>query len=225
MMKSNYAPMRSNSIPLKFQSAKDRRKRVIKNTLKRLRFFQRRRYRKNLILLHDVLESTRFAKRFWITNGLLLGWARNRRIIPWDFDDADFGYFPEDRDKFIEVQANLTDAGFELKTINHKPHDIVHRYVFVKDNTRFEFFEMKKKGTKINYTYLLTRNGIKYKMDCTIPMHGFEEIKFVGRTWLKPDDHELNLTAIYGNWRKPDPGYFYADDDKSIVDIYPDIEK
>jgi hypothetical protein len=44
---------------------------------------------------------------------------------------------------------------------------------------------------------------------CEIPALPLEEFHFLGRYWLKPADHEAELTAIYGDWRTPDPDYDY----------------
>ncbi len=42
-------------------------------------------------------------------------------------------------------------------------------------------------------------------------------MRLLDRTWLKPEDHEAHLEAVYGNWRTPQPGYWYVRDEKSIV--------
>jgi len=45
-------------------------------------------------------------------------------------------------------------------------------------------------------------------------------MEFLERTWLKPADHEVFLTAIYGDWRTPNPDYDYVEDEKSIIAKY-----
>jgi len=42
-------------------------------------------------------------------------------------------------------------------------------------------------------------------------------MRFLGRTWLKPADHESHLRAVYGDWEIPHPRYFYVTDERSIV--------
>ncbi len=47
-----------------------------------------------------------------------------------------------------------------------------------------------------------------------------EPFQFLGRSWLKPKDHEEFLTSTYGDWRTPDPGWS-SSDDPSIVASQP----
>ena len=44
---------------------------------------------------------------------------------------------------------------------------------------------------------------------CEIPAQPLEDVAFLGRTWLKTRDHDAELTALYGNWRVPEPGWDY----------------
>ena len=45
--------------------------------------------------------------------------------------------------------------------------------------------------------------------ECVLPAQPLEEVRHVGRTWLKARDHDAELTANYGDWRTPEPGWDY----------------
>jgi len=54
-----------------------------------------------------------------------------------------------------------------------------------------------------------------------VPMHGLEELELYGRRFLKPDDHETYLEALYGDWRVPDPDYCPWEDSRAGIAKYP----
>src|SRR5689334_2771579 len=51
-----------------------------------------RNFEDDLRLLNDVLAATEFGPRYWVWGGMLLGWAREGRLIAHDIGDADFAY-------------------------------------------------------------------------------------------------------------------------------------
>lgn len=181
----------------------------------------RYRYRRNLRLVNDALGRTRFADRYWITFGLLLGWARDRRPIPWDFRDADFAFADSDQELFPKVAVPaLLAAGFELLAERTNNAGVTTEYVFYKDKARFEFWVMFADEEGIHYFNYGERRGIECEMLCRLPAHGVEPIDYLGRTWLKPCSHEEYLARVYGDWRVPKPDYDYAEDDENVVEAY-----
>ena len=54
-----------------------------------------------------------------------------------------------------------------------------------------------------------------------VPAHGLAEFELYGKRWQVPADAEDVLTRIYGDWRKPSPGYLYWRDCRAIVERYP----
>ncbi len=179
---------------------------------------QKHLFRENLLLLHDVLAKTAFSNKYWVTFGLLIGWARERRVLSWDYKDADFAYLTEDRDLFPEVIDALTGAGFKLgvKFINNAK--LITEYRFFKDDAHFEFFEMYPQNDMLHYfTYGFYR-GENTEMKCAVPKHYLSKFEFLDRVWLKPADHDSYLTVIYGDWRTPKRNYDYTEDDQNIIE-------
>ncbi|MBX2999498.1 MAG: LicD family protein [Caldilineaceae bacterium] len=172
-------------------------------------------FRRNLQLLHDTLAGTPLAERYWVWGGLLIGWAREGRILSHDANDADFAFLRRDRAHFLAAIPALTEVGFvpTLRWTNNA--GAATEYVFRKDGASFEFFEMAEEGDA--FCYWLYRSGVEYA--CRIPRHDLSPMTFLDRTWLKPADHDKILTAIYGDWRVPDPRWSFTQE-KSIVEQY-----
>jgi hypothetical protein len=181
------------------------------------------RFRRNLMLLNDVLNKTSFHSKYFVAYGLLLGWAREKDILDHDYLDADFGYFKENREFFFKAFADLENAGFKLARtwINNAGENV--EYVFFKDGARFEFFELTKENGNLSRLFGFAHNNsggfdeLVYSVPC---LDDLSTMKFLNRIWLKPTDHDSFLRAVYGNWLIPNKNYKYAFDDLSIVKKY-----
>ena len=112
--------------------------------------FSTYKFKKNLKLLNDVLATTELSDKYFLWGGLLLGWAREGRILPWD-TDADFFYSSKDRDKFLISVDCLIQAGFKLKERFINNEGRITEYVFFKDDIKFEFFEFDKQEDTLRY--------------------------------------------------------------------------
>ncbi len=176
----------------------------------------------NLRLLYDVLQQTPLAGSYWVTGGLLLGWAREGRIIEHDFQDGDFGFFREDRDSFLAALPRLIEAGFSpLKCFCNNDGDPVV-YALEKDWANFDFAEHVRAGALTRcWNYGPGEDGSLIELVSEVPSFELAPFDFIGRSWLKPSDHETYLRAIYGNWKNPDRAYDPLKDDLSIVSRRP----
>jgi hypothetical protein len=177
-------------------------------------------------LVHDALQTTPLNGKYWVWAGLLLGWAREGQILPWDYD-LDFACFLDDLPIFEHsisqlVRAGFSSSGFFLSNegiptfiqFTRNGCQVDFNFIYYRDDTTF--------GYRSFYSLSYGKNSRQwFELEHVIPAHGFEEFEFLGRTWRKPDDHETNLTAVYGNWRKPDRGYRWFDDDKNIIKRIP----
>ena len=199
----------------------------IENTVRS--FVARRRqimaFERNLVALHDALASTALDGRYWIIGGLLIGWAREGRILPHDSHDADFGFFRQDRERFLSATPALIGAGFEPLYKYVDNHGEPVEYKFRKDGATFDFFEHvpTESGTRCTFFGILHHGGTRVptEMVSMVPAYGLAPMDFLGRTWRKPDDHDGYMTAIYGDWRVPNPDHDYQTDDRSILERRP----
>jgi hypothetical protein len=67
----------------------------------------------NLRLLNDTLASTAMAGRYWMFAGLVLGWAREGKLLSHDCKDADFAYLGDDEELLQSAFPILAEAGFQ----------------------------------------------------------------------------------------------------------------
>ncbi len=168
-----------------------------------------------LRLLHDVLETTPLAGRYWICGGLLLGWAREGAILAHDAVDADFNIRAQDVGRLHASVDALAQAGFHMarifpSTAAAEPTE----WVFELDGAHFEFFRVEIDGERMRWCNYGTNTDpasphSHVQNVCEMPAQPLEEFDFLGRRWLKPLDHEAELTSLYGPWRTPDPAYDY----------------
>jgi hypothetical protein len=170
-------------------------------------------FQQDLRLLHDVLERTPLAGRYWLRAGLLLGWAREGKVLAHDCNDADFGYLQADRTRLLEALPALLQAGFHPGNVFKNSAGSATEYRVIRRGARFEFFEMAEVGDQFEY-FLYACHGTFQKtpiqMRCRVPKHGLEKIEFIDRQWCKPDRHEEQLEVMYGQWRQPDPEHEYT---------------
>ena len=181
------------------------------------------RFQEDLVLLHKVLESTPLAGRYWVIGGLLIGWAREGKVLDHDSHDADFGYLEKDREQFLSAAPHLIAAGFAPvhRFVSNAGVAVEHR--FQRNQAMFDFFEHTDSAAGLSYTSFgyLPQQGMRMEILSRLPAYGLAPMSFLGRTWLKPDDHEWYLTSIYGDWTVPNPDYDYKTDDRSIVSSRP----
>jgi hypothetical protein len=183
------------------------------------------RFRRNLVLLHDTLDRAGLGNRYWVIGGLLLGWARENRILLHDANDADFGIMAEDRDAFLRAIPALFAAGFRPRHRFIANHGEAVEFRLVKDDAAFEFFVHVPVGARLRTWFFGNVHGggavkrVEYVSE--VPALGFASMSFLDREWRKPADHESYLEAVYGDWRTPRPDYYYQTDDKSVTSASP----
>lgn len=170
--------------------------------------------------LHDAISSTSLHGHYWLCGGLLAGWARERRVLPRGHLDADFCLIDADFDRLVRATPAILAAGFrrDRRFINNS--GTVTELTFARHGARFDFFRGFPEADGMRYfLYKITLTRVT-ELEAVIPDQPTEPFTFLGRTWLKPADHELALRAVYGNWAVPDPSWSYLDS-LSIVARHP----
>ena len=169
---------------------------------------QRARFEDDLRLFNDVLRDSPLAGRYWVWGGLLLGWAREGRVLPHDIGDADFGYDAADDPLLDPLEPMLAAAGFRRWYFFRNNAGELTERVFVRHGFKFEFFRMADAGDGDHEFY-----GYHMSDDHPLEFAGrtasqdLERFTFLDRHWMKPRDHDLSLTTMYGDWRTPDPAW------------------
>jgi hypothetical protein len=159
---------------------------------------------RNLVLLHDALADSRLAGRYWVWGGVLLGWAREGRLLPND-TDVDLAVSRSDLPHFRESVDLLEGAGFRLNRAFVNNDGEITQYIFLRNYMKFEFFVMDHHEDGAGYWLYYPPQ--KLEMRGRIPPVTLSTMRLLDRTWLKPADHEGHLTSVYGDWRTPQADY------------------
>ena len=109
----------------------------------------------------------------------------------------------------------LADAGFApaLRFVTNDGRPV--EYSFVRDGAKFEFFVVEPVDGRLRYYDFsdgARGDGPPTQATAEIAEQSLERFELVGRTWLEHADHEAELTAMYGDWRTPDPAWEYMND-------------
>lgn len=174
--------------------------------------------------LHDVLADTDLAGRYWVWGGLLLGWAREGRLLRHDLRDADFGVLTEDVPRLEAAVRALDKAGFGLVT-RRLAND--GRFIFFRfcrharwHRSQFEFFVLDVVGDQLRYLLHHEQGGPEadrpVEAEYRLPAQELVPFEFLGRTWLRHADADLELTTIYGDWSTPQKDWWWWRDDRNL---------
>jgi hypothetical protein len=180
---------------------------------------RRARFTADLRLLSDTMARSPLHGRWWVFGGLLLGWAREGRLLDHDLHDADFGYRQADHERFLACVPMLDEAGFAPRHRYVGNSGRTTEYRFARGGGQFEFFEMRPSERGLRYSLYAESTRVEELTELTVevgdqPLVPFE---FLGRTWMKSADHEKDLEVTYGEWRIPDLTFSFVDQ-PNIVD-------
>lgn len=173
---------------------------------------------RGLIHLHDTLACTGFGDKYWTIMGLLLGCMRDGVPIAWD-RDADFGFLERDLPEFLAAVGELRRQGFSPCRLQINNDGRITKWALRYQAVKFEFFMFEERDDRLRWHYHSSKAGLEIVNE--IAAHGLDEFELYGRRWLKPDDTDAYLTALYGDWRTPDPNYVYWRDCGVSIDRQP----
>ena len=170
--------------------------------------------------LFDVLATTPLHDKYWMNGGLLLGCIRDGGPMEYD-DDADFSFWKSDRQLMEEASKVLQANGFKLRKKRPNNDGSITTFSYRYWGVDYDFCEMYLVNEKMRW---IGRAGApNLELVNEVPNHGLEPIELYGRQWMKPDDHETYLEALYGDWRNPDPNYCSWEDSKAVIETYPQV--
>ena len=168
-----------------------------------------------LVRINDTLAKTPVHNKYWLCGGAVLGWAREGALLKHD-PDIDFHIWKDDVPALLQSIPALKSAGFEpvQKWVN--PAGEITIYVFSYRKAKFEFFV----STEVNGNMqcnIYHGHEPTYQTTCETPGCELDEFEFYGRTWLKPKNHEQYLTALYGDWKKPNKNFKHETESPSVI--------
>jgi hypothetical protein len=177
-------------------------------------------YARDLRRLNDVLADSPLAGRYWVWGSLLLGWAREGRLLAHETadPDADFALRFEHAELFYEAVPMLEAAGYRRLYEFRNNEGRVTQHIFLRNGAQFDFsffFRAPDSEERRFFLYGTSADGL-IELEGALPDQPLESFRFLRRDWLKPADHESALTAEYGEWRIPDPTWSYVESDGTI---------
>jgi hypothetical protein len=162
--------------------------------------------------LHDVLECSPMAGRYWLWGGVLLGWAREGQVLAHDQKDVDLAYEAADADRLRDTIPMLEAAGFKRWFAYRNNDGRVTETTFLRHGAKFELWQMDDVGAEWEYhVYGSDESGQPMQLVARLAAQERVPFDFLGRRWRKVRDHESELAALYGSWRVPDPTWRYID--------------
>ena len=164
---------------------------------------------RDLQYLHDVLSLTPASNCYWVWAGLLLGWAREGRVLRHDLHDADFAYAEEDEPQMLQGLDALVDAGFQRGFSFRNNAGVLTEHTLVRHGAKFEFFRIASVASEWEYQMYGSQQHVHLELTARLPRQDLVPFDFLDRTWLKPVDHASELAALYGAWKTPDPSWDY----------------
>jgi hypothetical protein len=178
------------------------------------------RYQQIVQELHATLETTPLAGLYTLSCGLLLGYRRESRLLPWDCWDADLEVAEEHLPELAATVPLLVSAGWS------------HRVSWCTNDGKVAEVRFLRKfvGLDLVITYDLQdelaswvfskRQGTWLQAEQRVPKGGIQQIEFLGLRWKAPDPIDPVLVAMYGDWQTPQPGWDYMAS-PSIVNVTP----
>lgn len=105
----------------------------------------------------------------------------------------------------------IAKAGFQCDRRFLNNNGEVTEVTFMRHGARFEFFRMFPCDGRLRYFTYGSENGQPIELQSSLPGQLTVPFDFIGRTWLKHEDHELELRSMYGSWEIPVPSWSYLD--------------
>ena len=154
-----------------------------------------------LITINNLLKNK--GLKPFIMSGTLLGYQRDRALLPHD-KDIDFGIIGWEN-QFTIAQA-LIETGFfkfDLTQLTGKNRFLISAYD-LRNGMAVDFFMFHDQGDHylhgIDFDIAITQNFKFSKFDLL-------EIDFLGDRFYAPSNIEKNLRENYGDWEKPVSSY------------------
>jgi hypothetical protein len=175
------------------------------------------RYLKALAHLHAVLERSPLAGHYALSGGLLLGWRREGRAVPWDCWDVDIEVDEGDLPLLSATLPVLKASGWRHRDSWAHNGGALAEVRFRRGAVALDVFVTSRVGDEVASWVFAERNGQWVQAEQRMPAAPLRRIDFLGLPWLVPDPVEPALSAMYGNWQVPDAGWDYMAS-TSIVD-------
>ena len=181
---------------------------------------QGERYLRVVQELHSTLETTPLAGRYTLSCGLLLGYRRENRALPWDCWDADLDISEEYLPELAATVPLLIAAGWRHRVSWCTNDGQVAEVRFIRKFVGLDLVVTYDRQDETASWVFSKRDGAWLQAEQRVPKVGIQEVDFLGRRWKAPDPIDPVHVAMYGDWQTPQPEWDYMAS-PSIVDVRP----
>lgn len=169
------------------------------------------RYQRILKELHATLATTPLAGHFTLSGGLLLGYRRENRALPWDCWDIDFEVSAQDLPLLAATLPLLEKAGWRHRVTWSSNTGEIAEVRYSHKLVGLDFFITHPRDADDASWVFANQGGTWMQAEQRIPRGATREVEFLGLPWLVPDPVEVPLEAMYGAWAVPDPSWDYME--------------
>lgn len=154
--------------------------------------------------LHELNEIfTKHNIKYWIQDGTLLGFYRDKNFIKHD-NDIDIGI--SWKDFTHNVMFNILDSGFDLNAVSGLVEDSLVVNI-IKRNINIDFYFYYDKDDDEFYHSALVKPPYvdgRYRVDYSYKKFNVKEIEFLNCKCFAPDDILYFIETKYGkHWKTP----------------------
>ena len=129
--------------------------------------------------------------------------------MPHDTLDADFAVDDRDFHRLVSAVPEITKAGFSCDRRFVNNNGDVTELTFMRHGAGFDFFRMFPADGRLHYFLYSAMRNEAIEAQASVPEQAAVPFSFLSRTWLKHQNHDLELRSIYGTWEVPDPSWSY----------------
>jgi UDP-glucose 4-epimerase/phosphorylcholine metabolism protein LicD len=164
---------------------------------------------KNLKTLDKIFRKNKV--KYWLTDGTLLGWYREKTFIGHD-TDTDIGVLAKTFTPSVLEQ--IKNEGFQVYHLFGYPENSFE-ISLIRNNIKTDLFFFYKRGNKMYHSaFLKQRQRIDYVYDA----FDTKEINFLGYNFFVPDNELKYIKTKYGeSWNEPDPDWDWAYSPKNHI--------
>ena len=165
-----------------------------------------------LATVHAALSNDSLSGHWHLYGGALLGWARQGRMLDHDLNDIDVAIDEAVLPELLEAIDSLCLSGFSVDRVFVSNDSTVREIALAYNNVRVDLFVFRDVHGFWDNRGFGDRHGRQSELVSMIPRQPLEPITLSGRPWPKVVDHDVELEAIYGDWRTPDPTWKFGND-------------
>jgi len=170
---------------------------------------QGRRYERVLKELHTTFAESPLNGHYRLSGGMLLGYYRDGRLLPWDCWDVDFEIEESSLAELAATLPLLLKAGWRRRVTWFNNDGDLAEIRLKRKFIYLDLFVTYDRGGSSASWLFSERDGVWLQAEVHLPTTPTQPVEFIGLIWPAPDPIEPALEARYGQWQEPDSKWDY----------------